>query len=231
MRERVAELTKANEGRAVTLKKNAAQSALEHAEYLEMKKNFAAMTDVLNAAIGALIEYYQGYNHSLRPTVDAAYKVEDLDGGMKKRPDDGHSFGPNLAAGKAIALLGQLVGRMKADAIKLENDEKLQLSEWETINGVHEKQTVQDTALIVKFERELVSVQLDISNFAGALADLEMEVQGLKAHQATLSNGCDFLVENQDMRRQGRTNEIRALTEVKTFLTRGNSKVLAPNGR
>ena len=94
---------------------------------------------------------------------------------------------------------------------------KSQASYEETVNINHDRSYEYEKMLTQKTEQYVVRT-IDINRAQELESTIKTELVNVHEFEKSLNTDCDWLVQNYDLRRQGRRNEIDYLTKVKSVL-------------
>jgi len=206
------------------------QRKAEHADFSEAQQLSEAAIQLLGKAKNRMNKLYNPTMYKAPPKTEMSAEDKIMQAGSFVQirthdEEDEESFGEYKKSEKSAGVIG-LIDMMAKD---LENDMK---------DSEYEEKTSQDDygKLMADSQQTRVANSKGITAKSGAKATLEGK---LEDHQATstatsqdlsliattlqdLHAACDFLLQNYDLRKEARTNEIESLKNAKAILSGAN---------
>ena len=129
------------------------------------------------------------------------------------------SFMRNWSSMKVIALMDMLLKELQDGIVEAENEEKTAQSDYERLMS----ESTESRATMVESitSKEVAKADLDskIEATKEKKTSEEAQLSNIKQTIAQLHADCDFIVENYDLRKAARENEIEGLANAKSVLS------------
>merc|ERR1719498_1206836 len=121
-----------------------------------------------------------------------------------------------------IALMDMLLKELQDGIVEAENEEKTAQKDYERL--MSESQESRATMVDSITSKEVAKADLDtkIEATKEKKSSEEAQLESLKQTLAQLHADCDFLVENYDLRKAARENEVEGLKNAKSVLSGAN---------
>lgn len=145
-------------------------------------------------------------SHSSAPVVNP---VEDLPDMPEYKP---------AASGGIMGMMDMVIHDLEADMVEAARDEKTAQQEYVMIMSESQKSRAQDVKSITdkKESRSVLEEKMVESKEAKQMAFDELN--NIHEYVSELHNSCDFIVENFDLRKQARANEMESLNNAKAVM-------------
>jgi hypothetical protein len=121
-----------------------------------------------------------------------------------------------------MALMDMLVKELSGDLTSSENEEKTSQKDYETLMADSQASRAQNVASITDKEAAKADMDTAIEQTKGKLDSQQASLAEIKQYIIQLHANCDFLIENYDMRKAARENELVSLANAKSTLSGAN---------
>jgi hypothetical protein len=121
-----------------------------------------------------------------------------------------------------IGLMEMLAKELQTDITEAEHEEENSQKDYERLMGESQKSREEKVGSITTKEAAKAELDSKIENTKEKKALQETELAGIKTALLQLHANCDFLVENYDVRKEARVNEIEGLKNAKSVLSGAN---------
>jgi len=118
-----------------------------------------------------------------------------------------------------IALMEMLMKELQGDMKDAEHEEKTAQKDYEALMGDSQKSRAQNVESITSKEAAKAELDMKIENAKETLATQGSELMNIGHYIAQLHGSCDFLIDNYDLRKQARANEVDGLKNAKGVLS------------
>merc|ERR1719484_153192 len=144
---------------------------------------------------------------------DDAAPPPDTWGAYQKK--DGKSNG-------VIALMEMLAKELEDGITESKNEEKTAQVDYERLMAESQKTRAQNVESITADEAAKADLDTKIESTKQKKASQETELSNIKGYITQLHANCDFLIENYDLRKAARVNEVESLKNAKSVLSGAN---------
>merc|ERR1719446_1921441 len=117
-----------------------------------------------------------------------------------------------------IALIDGLKNDLEKDVQAAEFDEKTSQEDYEEMMATSAEKRATDSKSITEQEAQKAGLEDDLDGYKDASKDSKQELLDLGEYIASLHGSCDFLLDNFDLRKDARANEVDALKKAKAVL-------------
>jgi len=121
-----------------------------------------------------------------------------------------------------IGLMEMLAKELQTDITEAEHEEENSQKDYERLMSESQKSREEKVGSITTKEAAKAELDSKIENTKEKKALQETELAGIKTALLQLHANCDFLVENYDVRKEARVNEIEGLKNAKSVLSGAN---------
>merc|ERR1719238_1185362 len=121
-----------------------------------------------------------------------------------------------------IGLMEMLMKELESDMTDSKHEEETAQKDYERLMADSQKSRSQSVESITSKEAAKSDLDMKIENTKENKASQEAELSNVKQYIAQLHATCDFLVENYDLRKEARTNEVEGLKNAKSVLSGAN---------
>jgi len=121
-----------------------------------------------------------------------------------------------------IALMDMLLKELSGDLTTSENEEKTSQKDYERLMADSQATRAQNVASITDKEAAKADMDTAIENTKAKLDSQQASLAEIKQYILQLHANCDFLIENYDMRKSARENELTSLANAKATLSGAN---------
>merc|ERR1719453_1514836 len=117
-----------------------------------------------------------------------------------------------------MALMDMLLKELKGDLTASENEEKTSQKDYETLMADSQATRSQNVKSITDKEAAKADMDTAVEETKAKLDSQSTSLMNLKQYIMQLHANCDFLVENYDLRKAARENELTSLANAKATL-------------
>jgi len=211
----------------------------EHADFQSSQQLNQAAGQLLDKAKNRMQKFYNPSLHRAAPQTERSAEQKILDAGafvqVKAHSDEDSFASPPVApetfsggvqksakSAGVIGLMDMMIKELETDGKDAEYEEKTAQKDYQELMGDSEASRAQDTKSITdkaasKAQNEAALQQLKEANTATA-EDLSLVATTIQDLHAS----CDFILQNFDLRREARTNEVESLKNAKAILSGAN---------
>jgi virulence-associated protein VapD len=118
-----------------------------------------------------------------------------------------------------MALMDMLVKELSGDLTSSENEEKTSQKDYETLMADSQASRAQNVASITDKEAAKADMDTAVEETKSKLDSQQASLADIKQYIMQLHANCDFIVENYDMRKAARENELTSLANAKSTLS------------
>merc|ERR1719407_371355 len=118
-----------------------------------------------------------------------------------------------------IALMDMLLKELSGDLTTSENDEKTAQKDYETLMSDSQATRSQNVASITDKEAAKANMDTAVEETKSKLDSQQASLADIKQYILQLHANCDFIVENYDLRKAARENELTSLANAKAVLS------------
>merc|ERR1719453_1348643 len=118
-----------------------------------------------------------------------------------------------------IALMDMLVKELQGDMTEAENDEKTGQKDYERLMADSQASREQNVESITDKEAAKADMDVKVEQAKTKESSETTALGNVKQYIVTLHGQCDFLVENYDLRKSARSNELDSLANAKAVLS------------
>merc|ERR1719243_185676 len=121
-----------------------------------------------------------------------------------------------------ISLMEMLMKELQDGIVEAEHEESTAQSDYERLMSDSQSQREKSVESITSKEMAKAELDTKIANTKEALASQKAELTNVEQYIADLHAKCDFILENFDMRKAARENEVEGLKNAKSVLSGAN---------
>merc|ERR1719498_1652645 len=118
-----------------------------------------------------------------------------------------------------IALIDRLKNDLEKDTQAIEMEEKQAQKDYEELMSDSAATRAQDAKSITEKEGQKAGLEGDLEAAKESKKNAQTELMGIQEYIAQLHGSCDFLLQNYDLRKEARANEVDALKKAKAVLS------------
>merc|ERR1719439_441104 len=118
-----------------------------------------------------------------------------------------------------MALMDMLLKELSGDMTDAENEEKTSQKDYETLMSDSQATRAQNVASITDKEAAKADMDTAVEETKAKLDSQQTSLQNLHQYILQLHASCDFLIENYDLRKAARENELTSLANAKATLS------------
>jgi chromosome segregation ATPase len=220
----------------------------EHAEFLTFQTENNAALELIDKAKNRLFKFYRPNLHKEEPKRElteeeqllvssgqpdprdaemaAAMFVQrraDTDAAPPPPPDTWGAYQKKDGKSNGVTALMDMLAKELQDGItEAENEEKTAQKDYERLMSDSTASRSQMADSITSKEVSKADLDTKIESTKEKKASQETELGNIKQYLATLHADCDFLVDNYDLRKAARVNEVEGLKNAKSVLSGAN---------
>merc|ERR1719428_1839699 len=117
-----------------------------------------------------------------------------------------------------MALMDMMVKEMEGDAESAEYDEKTAQTDYAELMADSQETRAQDTKSVVEKTTSKATLEGKLVEAKEKKSLTFDELEEIASYIHELHSSCDFIMENFDMRKEARTNEVESLKNAKAVL-------------
>jgi len=121
-----------------------------------------------------------------------------------------------------IALMEMLAKELQTDITEAEHEEETSQKDYERLMSESQKSREEKVGSITTKEAAKAELDMKLETTKESKALQETELANIKTALHELHANCDFLIENYDVRKEARVNEIEGLKNAKSVLSGAN---------
>merc|ERR1719409_527131 len=121
-----------------------------------------------------------------------------------------------------IALMDMLAKELEDGITESKHEEETAQKDYERLMEESQKTRAQNVESITSDEAAKADLDTNIESTKAKKASQEAELSNIKQYITQLHANCDFLIENYDLRKAARENEIESLKNAKSVLSGAN---------
>merc|ERR1719359_688972 len=121
-----------------------------------------------------------------------------------------------------MALMDMLMKELSGDLTTSENEEKTSQKDYETLMSDSQATRAQNVASITEKEAAKADMDTAVEQTKAKLDSQQASLAEIKQYIIQLHANCDFLIENYDLRKTARENEMTSLATAKSVLSGAN---------
>merc|ERR1719407_13809 len=203
----------------------------EHADFIVFQQQSNAALQLIDKAKNRLMKFYRPTMYKEAPaqemipgtttTVYAQIRSHTLDDAAPAPPPetwgayqkkDGKSNG-------VMALMDMLLKELSGDLTSSENEEKTSQTDYERLMADSQASRSQNVASITDKEAAKADMDTAVEETKSKLDSQQASLADIKQYILQLHANCDFIVENYDLRKAARENELTSLANAKAVLS------------
>jgi len=208
----------------------------EHSDFLQFQTENNAALQLLEKAKNRLMKFYRPTEYKEPPT-EAPTDAELIQGGASQAvyvqvsardapPPPPETWGAyKTKTGKSngvMALMDGLAKDLSSEMTEAQHDEETGQKDYERLMGDSQASRAQKAEGITRKEASKADLDVKVENTKQALDSQTIDLQNVKEYIVKLHSSCDFLVENYDLRKAARSNELDSLANAKSVLSGAN---------
>jgi len=225
----------------------------ENAEYTELKAQNTAAVQLLEVAKNRLNKFYNPKLYKAPPKRELTEeeRLYVASGGVLTTPPPGGIAGTGVTvfsqvegkvapppppatseafkkkdAGGPLALIDTLKNDLEKEMQMNDMEEKEAQKDYEELMSDSAEKRATDTKTITEKEEQKAGLETDLETAKKDKADTASALIMLGEYIAQLHGSCDFLLDNFDLRKEARANEIDALNKAKAVLNGADYSLL-----
>jgi len=214
----------------------------EHAEFLTFQTENNAALELIDKAKNRLFKFYRPNLHKEEPKRELTEeeKLVVASGGADPRDaevatfaqvhahDDAAPAPPPATWGAyqkkdgksngVIGLMEMLMKEIQDGITTSKHEEETAQADYERLMSSSQKSRAKSVSSITSKEEAKADLDTQVASTKEELASQEAELSNKKGYLTQLHADCDFLLENHDMRKEARANEVEGLKNAKSVL-------------
>merc|ERR1719398_170468 len=179
----------------------------EHADFLQFQTENNAALQLIEKAKNRLFKFY-------RPNLHKEAPAQEL-------TDEEKLLAASGASG-VIALMEMLAKELEDGITESKHEEETSQKDYERLMADSQKTRAQNVESITADEAAKADLDTKIESTKQKKASQETELSNIKGYIAKFHANCDFLIENYDLRKAARANEVESLKNAKSVLSGAN---------
>jgi chromosome segregation ATPase len=198
-----------------------AQRKAEHEDYVAASAANNAALGLIEKAKNRLFKFYRPNLHKEEPQAEAQPVFVQMAKQPEPAPEtwDGEYKGKQGKSNGVIALMDEMIDELKTDMTDAKHEEETGQKDYERLMA--ESQASREKKANSSTAKSSAKADLDVKleDTATAKTAQEQDLANVKETLAQLHSSCDFLIENFDLRKSARANEIDSLKNAKAVLS------------
>jgi len=208
----------------------------EHEDYLEMMQLNEAAVGLVGKAKNRLQKFYNPTLYKAPPKTEMSMEDKIMANGFfaqirahskdEEDSDDAENFNAEYKKSEksagVIALMDMMVGEIETDMKDAEYEEKTAQTDYSKLMSDSEATRAANSKGITSKSAAKATLEGKLEGEKGVLADTDEDLSLISTTLGDLHAQCDFLLQNFDLRKEARTNEIESLKNAKAILSGAN---------
>jgi len=162
------------------------------------------------AGTGVSVSFIQILNNVKATNKDAPPPPPETFGAYKKKSSE---------SGGVLAMMDLLVADLDKEMQEAEIEEKDAQEEYEQMMDDAAKKRAEDSKAITEKEAAKAGAESDLTAFTDERAGQSDELMATKEYMSQLHAECDWLLQNHQLRKEARADEVDALKKAKAVLS------------
>merc|ERR1719335_415565 len=215
----------------------------EHAEFLETQQLNEAAIQLIGKAKNRLQKFYNPTMYKAPPKKEMSMEEkimqagsfaeiqsharsdEDLDSDVAppQAPEaPGGTYKKSEKSAGVMGLMDMMVGELESDMKDAEYEEKTAQDDYMKLMSNSQATREANTKGITAKEVAKSEMESKLDALKGTLTDTDQDLSLIASTLQDLHGACDFLLQNYDLRKEARTNEVESLKNAKAILSGAN---------
>jgi len=215
----------------------------EHADFLETQQLSEAAIQLVGKAKNRLNKFYNPTMYKAPPKTEMSMEEKIMQAGSFAQvhahtseddseddsvapPQAPETFGAyEKKSGKSagvIGLMDMMVQELESDMKDAEYEEKTSQADYQKLMSNSEATRSANTKSITNKEMSKAEMESKLNDLKETLTDTEKDLSLIASTLGDLHTACDFLLQNYDLRKEARTNEVESLKNAKAILSGAN---------
>jgi len=202
----------------------------EHADYLEMMQLNEAAVALVGKAKNRLQKFYNPTMYKAPPKTEMSMEDKIMEAGSfaqirahaKDDEDFDVSYKKSEKSAGVIGLMDMMISEVETDMKDAEYEEKTAADDYAKLMGDSESTRAANSKGITTKAAAKATLEGKLEAEKGMLADTDTDLGLIATTLGDLHAQCDFLLQNYDLRKEARTNEIESLKNAKAILSGAN---------
>lgn len=199
----------------------------EHAAYTESLALTETAIALIAKAKNRLQKFYNPTLYKAPPKVERSMEEKIIAGGAFvqkfQQPEAPETFDSSYEkktekSGGVMALMDMMVKEMESDAKEAQYAEKTASKEYAELMADSQATRAQDTKSVVEKTTSKATLEGKLVEAKEKKSLTFEELEEIMSYIHELHSSCDFIMENFDMRKEARTNEVESLKNAKAVL-------------
>jgi len=197
------------------------QRKQEHAEYFESMTMNSAALQLLAKAKDKLAKFYSFIQQD-RPEQDQASDPAPDLAFVQVRAHQSSEEAEKTSGG-VVSLLEQLMHELEMSGKDAENSEKSDQADYETLMAESSKTRMTDAQAITDKKAAMADMEIKLEDAKSKKDAATDDLMQTSEYIKDLHKSCDFLMQNFDLRKEDRENEVDSLKNAKAILAGAGS--------
>jgi len=208
----------------------------EHADYVEMMQMNEAATGLVVKAKNRLQKFYNPTLYKAAPKTERTMEQKTIDAGtfvqIRRRSDVAPPPAPDAPPGGApkkneksagvLGMMDTIVSDLQNDMKEAEYEEKTAQKDYASLMGDSQETRAGDTKALTGKESTKAQTEEQLMTAKETRSATSTDLKQVQTVIADLHVSCDFILQNGDLRKEARTNEIEGLKNAKAVLSGAN---------
>jgi hypothetical protein len=208
----------------------------EHADFLEAQQLSEAAIQLIGKAKNRLQKFYNPTLYKAPPKTENTMEEKIIEAGtfaqIRKRdssdvapPPAPETFGAYQKSEKSAGVLGlmdMMSKELETDMKDAAYEEKTSQTDYQKLMEDSQATRAANTKSITAKEAEKAESETSLVALKDAKAAADEDLSLVSSYIGDLHASCDFLIQNFDLRKEARTNEVEALKNAKAILSGAN---------
>jgi hypothetical protein len=202
----------------------------EHADFQEAQQLNEAAVQLVEKAKNRLQKFYNPTMYKAAPKTENTMEEKIIEAGTFVQikahdEEDSEEFGEYKKSEKSagvIGLMDMMVSEIETDMKDAEYEEKTAQSDYGKLMAESESTRAANSKGITTKASAKAELEGKLEAEKGMLADTDEDLSLIGTTLSDLHAQCDFLLQNYDLRKEARANEIESLKNAKAILSGAN---------
>jgi len=206
------------------------QRKSEHSEFVELMSSNSAAKELLNYAKSRLHKFYSPKLYKASPKEQASeedsaallVQITEHQNVVASKPAPATWTGSYQKSGEnksVISMIDLLMKELDMEITEAQAEEKNAQKEYETVMDDAAEKRAADLKSIAQKERAKAEAEEDKAAASQSSKTEAKELQATKMYEMQLHKECDWLIQNFDLRKQARSEEMDNLKQAKAILS------------
>jgi len=199
----------------------------EHADFLEAQQLSEAAIQLIGKAKNRLQKFYNPTLYKAPPKVENTMEEKIIEAGTfaQIRSHDGADFGayqPSEKSAGVLGLMDMMSKELETDMKDAAYEEKTSQTDYQKLMEESQATRAANTKSITAKEAEKAASETSLVSLKDAKTATDEDLSLINSYIGELHTSCDFIVQNFDLRKEARSNEVEGLKNAKAILSGAN---------